>query len=399
MPKLSERAEQMPASPIRRLVPYADAAKARGIKVYHLNIGQPDIETPECAREAVREAGAKVVSYSNSAGNLSFREGLVKYYAGVGISLKASDMIVTNGGSEAITIALAACLNPGDEIIIPEPFYANYNGFAEQNGVKVVSVPSDIRSDFALPSMEEFEKRITPRTKAIMVCNPNNPTGYLYTEAEVRQLGAIAKKHDLYLLADEVYREFCYDGQRHHSVMSLPDMEEHTVLLDSVSKRYSLCGARIGELETRSKTLLAAMMKFAQARLCPPYYGQIAAEAALKAPQSYFKAVYDEYIARRDYMVHALNAMPGVFTPMPHGAFYTVVELPVDDADKFAKWLLEEYSYEGQTVMVAPASGFYSTPGYGAREARLAYVLNIDDLKRAMEVLRHALEEYPGRTR
>lgn len=387
----------MPASPIRRLVPYADAAKARGIKVYHLNIGQPDIETPACALEAVREAEVKVVSYSNSAGNLSLRQGLVNYYAGVGITLEASDMIVTNGGSEAITIALAACMDPGDEVIIPEPFYANYNGFAEQNGVKVVAVPSDVRNHFALPPIEEFEKRITPRTRAIMVCNPNNPTGCLYTEAEVQQLGEIAKKHDLYLLADEVYREFCYDGLKHHSVMSLPGMEEHTVLLDSVSKRYSLCGARIGLIATRNKTLLAAMMKFAQARLCPPFYGQIAAEAALQAPASYFKGVYDEYIARRDYMVKALNDMPGVFSPMPHGAFYTVVELPVDNADSFAKWMLEEYSYEGQTVMVAPASGFYSTPGYGTREARLAYVLKLEDLKKAMEVLRHALEDYPGR--
>lgn len=399
MPKLSERAERMPASPIRRLVPYADAAKARGVKVFHLNIGQPDIETPQCARDAVRQAEVSVVSYSNSAGNLSFREGLVNYYAKVGVSLQASDMIVTTGGSEAITIALAACMNPGDEVIIPEPFYANYNGFAEQNGVKVVSVPSDIRHNFALPPMEEFEKRITPRTKAIMVCNPNNPTGYLYTEAEVRQLGEIARKHDLYLLADEVYREFCYDGNKHHSVMSLHGMEDYTILLDSVSKRYSLCGARVGVLATRNKALLAAMMKFAQARLCPPFYGQIAAEAALNAPESYFKAVYNEYIARRDYMVNALNEIPGVFSPMPHGAFYTVVELPVDDADRFAKWLLEEYSYQGQTVMVAPASGFYSTPGFGAREARLAYVLKLEDLKKSMEVLRHALEEYPGRIR
>lgn len=399
MPKLSERAERMPASPIRRLVPYADAAKARGVKVYHLNIGQPDIETPKCAREAVRQAEVSVVSYSNSAGNLSFREGLVKYYAKVGVSLQASDMIITTGGSEAITMALAACMNPGDEVIIPEPFYANYNGFAEQNGVKVVAVQSDIRHNFALPPMEEFEKRITPRTKAIMVCNPNNPTGYLYTEAEVRQLGEIAKKHDLYLLADEVYREFCYDGNTHHSVMSLRGMEDYTILLDSVSKRCSLCGARVGVLATRNKALLAAMMKFAQARLCPPFYGQIAAEAALNAPESYFKAVYNEYIARRDYMVKALNEIPGVFSPMPHGAFYTVVELPVDDADRFAKWLLEEYSYQGQTVMVAPASGFYSTPGFGTREARLAYVLKLEDLKKAMEVLRHALEEYPGRIR
>lgn len=389
----------MPASPIRRLVPFADAAKARGIKVYHLNIGQPDIETPTCAIEAVRNASVKVVSYSNSAGNLSLRQGLVGYYAKIGISLDASDMIVTNGGSEAITIALAACMDPGDEVIIPEPFYANYNGFAEQNGVKVVSVPSDLRNGFALPPIEEFEKRITPRTRAIMVCNPNNPTGCLYTEAEVRQLGEIAKKHSLFLLADEVYREFCYDGLKHYSVMALPGLEEHTVLLDSVSKRYSLCGARIGLLATRNKALLAAMMKFAQARLCPPFYGQIAAEAALRAPAEYFKAVYEEYIARRDYMVHALNAMPGVVSPMPHGAFYTVVELPVDNADTFAKWLLEEFSYEGQTVMVAPAAGFYSTPGYGTREARLAYVLKLQDLKIAMDVLRRALEVYPGRVR
>lgn len=388
----------MPASPIRRLVPYANEAKARGIKVYHLNIGQPDIASPDCALEAVRHNDLRVVSYSDSAGNLSYRQGLVRYYERLGIGLTPADIIVTASGSEALLFAFTACLNPGDEVIIPEPFYANYNGMAVQTGLRVVPIPSSIESNFALPPIEEFEKRIGPRTRAILVCNPNNPTGYLYSKSEIEQLGAIARKHDLYLLADEVYREFCYDGHEHYSIMQLPDMEQHAVLLDSVSKRYSLCGARIGAFISRNKELMAGVMKLAQARLCASTYGQIAAEAALDAPAEYFKAVYDEYIARRNYMVGALNAMEGVYSPMPRGAFYTTARLPVDDADKFALWLLQEFSYEGQTVMIAPASGFYATEGLGKDEARLAYVLKIEDLRCAMEVLRAALKAYPGRT-
>jgi len=388
----------MPASPIRKLAPYANAAKSRGIKVYHLNIGQPDIVTPQCALDAVRENQLSVVAYSDSAGNASYRQGLVEYYKNIGIEVGTGDIIVTNGGSEGIIFAFAACMNPGEEVIIPEPFYANYNGFATQTGAVVVPIPSSIDNDYALPPIEEFEKRITPRTRAIVVCNPNNPTGYLYSKEEIMRLGDIAKRHNLYLLADEVYREFCYDGQEHFSVMQIPGLEEHTVLLDSVSKRYSLCGARIGAIISRNKALMAGIMKFAQARLCPSSYGQIAAEAAMKAPKDYFEGVYNEYIARRNFMVGALNAMEGVYSPMPRGAFYTTVRLPVDDADKFALWLLESFEHQKQTVMLAPASGFYATPGLGKNEARLAYVLNIDDLRKAMETLDVALKQYPGRT-
>lgn len=397
MPKLSVKAAHMPASPIRALVPFANAAKKRGTKVYHLNIGQPDIATPSCALEAVKNCDARVVSYSESAGNASYREALVDYYKRMNIAIKAEDIIITTGASEAISMAFAVCLNPDEEVIIPEPFYANYNGFAEQNGVKVVPIPSSIEDGFALPPVSEFEKRITPKTRAIMICNPNNPTGYLYSQQEIETLGKLALKHDLFLFADEVYREFCYDGSRHFSVMELPGLENHAVLLDSVSKRYSLCGVRVGAVISKNKELMAAMMKFAQARLCPPFYGQIAAEAALRAPESYFKEVYEEYIKRRDYLVNALNEIPGVVSPMPKGAFYTVVKLPVDSADTFAKWLLEEFSYKGQTVMIAPASGFYATKGLGKNEARIAYVLKIEDLQNAVEVLREALKVYPGR--
>ena len=398
MLQLSDIVQRMPASPIRKLAPYANAAKSRGIKVYHLNIGQPDIVTPQCALDAVRENQLSVVAYSDSAGNASYRQGLVEYYKNIGIEVGTGDIIVTNGGSEGIIFAFAACMNPGEEVIIPEPFYANYNGFATQTGAVVVPIPSSIDNDYALPPIEEFEKRITPRTRAIVVCNPNNPTGYLYSKEEIMCLGDIAKRHNLYLLADEVYREFCYDGQEHFSVMQIPGLEEHTVLLDSVSKRYSLCGARIGAIISRNKALMAGIMKFAQARLCPSSYGQIAAEAAMKAPKDYFEGVYNEYIARRNFMVGALNAMEGVYSPMPRGAFYTTVRLPVDDADKFALWLLESFEHQKQTVMLAPASGFYATPGLGKNEARLAYVLNIDDLRKAMETLDVALKQYPGRT-
>lgn len=387
----------MPASPIRRLVPYANEAKARGVKVYHLNIGQPDIETPACALEAVRQNKLNVVSYSDSAGNKELREGLLRYYGNLGIQLELDNVLVTTGGSEAISMVFACCLDAGDQVIIPEPYYANYSSFAMMSGVEVVPVPSRIEDDFALPKVEAFEKLIGPRTKAIMICNPNNPTGYLYSKEEIERLGAIAKKHDLYLFSDEVYREFCYDGHKHFSVMELEGMEEHAVLLDSVSKRYSLCGVRIGMVVTRNKALRAALMKFAQARLCPPAYGQIAALAALEAPDSYFKQVYDEYVMRRNYLVEALNKIEGVYSPMPKGAFYTTVRLPVKNADEFAQWMLEEYQYKGATTMVAPASGFYATKGLGLDEARLAYVLKREDLEAAVEVLQHALQDYPGK--
>lgn len=394
---VSQRAAVLPSSPIRRLVPYANAAKARGTKVYHLNIGQPDIATPECALQAVRENKVQVVSYTDSAGNLSYREGLVEYYKRLGIGLEPRDIIVTQGGSEAILFAFLGCMDPGDEVLIPEPFYANYNGFAQEAGIKVVPIPSSIENDFALPPVEEFERRITPRTRAIMICNPNNPTGYLYSQGEIEQLGAIASRYDLYILADEVYREFCYDGHKHFSVMQLRGLEDRTILMDSVSKRYSLCGVRVGAFICRNRELVAAVLKYAQARLCPGTYSQMAAEAALKAPESYFKQVYDEYVARRNFMVNALNAMPGVYSPMPKGAFYTQVRLPLHDADAFALWLLEEFEYQGQTVMIAPASGFYATPGLGQDEARLAYVLKIEDLRAAMETLAVALKRYTGK--
>lgn len=398
MPRVSAKGLQMPASPIRRLVPYANAAKARGIKVYHLNIGQPDIKTPEGALDAIRQIKTPVIAYSDSAGYLSYREGMVNYYKKIGIDLSPSDIIITNGGSEAIIFAFLTCLDPGDEVIIPEPFYANYNGFAMQAGINVIPIPSSINNDFALPPIEEFEKRITPRTRAILICNPNNPTGYLYSKQEIEQLGTIVKKHDLFLMSDEVYREFCYDGAEHYSIMQLPGLEEYTVLFDSVSKRYSMCGVRVGAFISRNKELISSAMKFAQARLCPPAFGQIVAEAALATPKEYFEAVYNEYIARRDFMINALNQIPGVYSPMPKGAFYTVAKLPIDDSDNFAKWMLEEFSFEGKTVMVAPATGFYATEGLGKNEVRLAYVLKIEDLREAMRVLAEGLKSYPGRT-
>ncbi len=398
MPQISEKGKAMPASPIRKLVPYAEGAKKRGVKVYHLNIGQPDIATPEVALKAIRDNALKVVEYSHSAGNESYRRGLADYYRSVGIDIDHNQIIITTGGSEAITIGFMSCLNPGDEVIIPEPFYANYNGFATSAGVKVVPVTSSIESDFGLPPIAEFEKLITPKTKGIVICNPNNPTGYLYSREELEQLAVLIKKYDLYLFADEVYREFCYDGNTHFSTMNLQGLENNVILMDSVSKRYSMCGVRVGALISRNCEVMAAAMKFAQARLCPPSYGQIAAEAALNTPKEYFDEVYDEYIQRRDFMVEALNKMEGVVCPKPKGAFYTVVKLPVDDADKFAQWLLESFDYNKQTVMLAPASGFYATPGLGKDEVRIAYVLKIDDLKNAMETLEAALKAYPGRT-
>lgn len=398
MPKVSAKGNMMPASPIRRLVPYAEAAKKKGRKVYHLNIGQPDINTPDVALDAVKNMKETVIEYSHSAGNLSYREGLAKYYKSVDIDVTPEEIMITTGGSEAITFAFLSTLDPGDEIIVPEPFYANYNGFAVSAGVVVKPITSTIDNDFALPAIEEFEKLITPKTKGVVICNPNNPTGYLYSEDELKALSQIIKKYDLYLYADEVYREFCYDGNTHFSAMHLKGLEEHVILMDSVSKRYSMCGVRVGALVTKNKEVIEAAMKFAQARLCPPSFGQIAGEAALNTPKEYFDEVYEEYIQRRNFMVEALNKMAGVYCPLPKGAFYTVVKLPVDDTDKFAQWMLEEFEHNNQTVMVAPASGFYSTPGKGKQEVRIAYVLNKEDLKNAMETLEQALKAYPGNT-
>ncbi|MEG2318547.1 MAG: pyridoxal phosphate-dependent aminotransferase, partial [Rikenellaceae bacterium] len=380
MPKLSQKAIEMPASPIRRLVPYATAAKKRGIHVLHLNIGQPDIDAPQVAVDAIRNLTSNAVAYTFSEGIPSYQAGLVGYYKKNNIALDPKDIMVTTGGSEALLLTFAACFNPDDEVIIPEPFYANYNGFAKQTGIKVVPITASIKNDFALPPMADFEKKITPKTKAIMICNPSNPTGYVYSKDEMEQLRAIALKHDLFLIADEVYREFCYDGNKPISVLELSGLENNAILIDSVSKRYSMCGARVGAIVTRNKELITSLMKFAQARLCPPYFGQKAAEAALDTPQDYFDSVKAEYVARRNYLVKALNEIEGVYCPMPKGAFYAVVSLPVDDADVFAQWMLEEFEYKGNTVMVAPASGFYSTPGQGKNEVRVAYVIEIPEL-------------------
>lgn len=388
----------MPASPIRKLVPYAETAKKAGKIVYHLNIGQPDIETPEVALDAIRNMDEKVIEYSHSAGFESYRNALAFYYQKSGIPVFSEDIIITTGGSEAITFGFMTCCNPGDEIIIPEPFYANYNGFAVTAGLTVVPVSSSIESGFALPPVEEFERKITDKTKAIMICNPGNPTGYLYSKEELEQLRDIVKKYDLYLFADEVYREFCYDGAVPFSVMNLEGIEENVIMIDSVSKRYSMCGARIGALISKNKEVMSAALKFGQARLSPPTIDQIAAEAALKTPLSYFEDVVNEYVARRNIMVEGLNAIPGVFCPEPKGAFYCVARFPVDDTEKFCQWLLEDFEYEGQTVMMAPASGFYSTPGAGKDEARIAYVLKQDSLRNAVKCLEEALKVYPGRT-
>ena len=386
----------MPESPIRKLVPFSDKAKEKGIKVYHLNIGQPDIAMPDAALEAVRAFDQKFVPYSHSAGNLSYRKKLVDYYVQHDIHIGPEDIIITTGASEALLFAMQATMDPGDELIIPEPFYANYLGFSINAGVKVVPITSSIENGFALPPIEEFEKAISPRTKAIVICNPNNPTGYLYTLEELKVLKEIALKHDLFLFADEVYREFTYDGKKHVSIMHLEGLEKNVVLIDSVSKRYSACGVRIGALVTRNKELLFTAMKFAQARLSPPSYGQIASEAALKTPRAYFDQVVAEYTARRDTVVRRVNRMKGAFCPNPSGAFYIVARLPIDDSDRFCRWLLESYSYQNQTVMLAPASGFYSTQGLGKNEVRISYVLNTQDLERAMDVLEQALKDYPG---
>lgn len=398
MPTISHKAAAMPASPIRKLVPFAEAAKKRGTKIYHLNIGQPDIETPTSFLNAIKNADLKIVEYSHSAGNESYRKKLCNYYQEYNINLDPSEIIITCGGSEAIEFALLSCFNPGDEIIIPEPFYANYNGFSKAADVVVKPIRSFIETGFALPPIAEFEKAITPKTKGIMICNPGNPTGYLYTKAELEALRDLVKKHDLFLLSDEVYREFCYDGKEYVSVMHLSGIENNVVLLDSISKRYSACGARIGAMISKNKEIMTAALKFAQARLSPPSYGQIGAEAALDTPKSYFEGVKKEYVARRDYVIGALNKMEGVFCPNPSGAFYCIAKLPIDNADKFCQWLLEEFNYNSQTVMLAPATGFYSTPGAGSNEVRIAYVLKIEDLKAAMTCLEEALKSYPGKT-
>ena len=397
MPQISSKGLAMPSSPIRKLVPFADKAKAKGIKVYHLNIGQPDIQTPQVALDALKHCDEKVIAYTHSAGNVSLRKKMAKYYQNIGIDVNEHEIMVTTGGSEAITIAFLATLNPGDEIIIPEPFYANYNAFALMCGVTVKTITSVIENNFALPPICEIEKAITPRTKGIVIVNPNNPTGYLYSQEELEHLATIVKKHDLYLYADEVYREFCYDGLKHFSTMQLKGIEQNVILFDSVSKRYSECGVRVGAIVTHNKEVMTAALKFGMARLCAPAIGQILAEASLDTPAEYFENVHKEYTTRRNNMVEALNKMPGVVCPMPKGAFYAVVKLPIDDADKFAQWLLEDFEYNKQTVMVAPASGFYSTPGLGKDEVRIAYVLEIEELKGAMETLAKALEVYPGR--
>ncbi len=396
MPHISDKALHMPSSPIRKLVPFAEAAKKKGIKIYHLNIGQPDIETPIEFLNAVKTANINVLEYSHSAGNESYRKKLSSYYSGFDIHIDDTDIMVTCGGSEAIAIAMLTCFNAGDEVIVPEPFYANYNGFSATTNCKLVPITTTIQNNFALPSISEFEKKINSKTKGILICNPGNPTGAVYSKEELQALCDLVKKHDLYLLSDEVYKEFCYDGKPFFSVMQLAGIEENTILLDSISKRYSACGARIGTLISKNKTVMSAALKFAQTRLSPPSYGQIGAEAALNTPKSYFEKVNTEYVKRRNYLVTELNKIEGVFCPMPSGAFYCIAQLPIDNADNFCQWLLESFSYNGKTVMLAPASGFYSSPHLGKQEVRLAYVLNLDDLKESVICLKEALKQYPN---
>lgn len=386
----------MPESPIRKLVPYAEKAKAQGKTVFHLNIGQPDIATPQVALDAIKNIDRTVIEYSHSAGFASYREKLAKYYQNIDINVTSEDILITTGGSEALTFGFMSTCNPDDEVIIPEPFYANYNGFAKSAGLNVVPVTANIEDGFALPPIEEIEKKITSKTKAIVICNPGNPTGYLYSEEELLKLRDIVQKHDLFLFADEVYREFCYDGAKPFSVMNLDGIENNVIMIDSVSKRYSMCGARIGALVSKNKELISSALKFAQARLSPPTIDQIASEAALDTPQSYFDDVVSEYVERRNIMVEGLNSIEGVFCPKPSGAFYCVAQFPVDNTERFCQWLLEEFEYEGATVMMAPASGFYSTKGQGTKEARIAYVLNQDSLKKAVKCLEEALKVYPG---
>ncbi len=397
MPTVSKRGEIMPASPIRRLAPLADEAVARGVKVYRLNIGQPDVPTPPAALEAIHAVDRTVLEYSPSAGLLSLRQKLQEYYRRFGIEVDVDDIIVTCGGSEAVLFAFMACLDPGDEVIIPEPAYANYMAFAISAGARIVTVPSKISNGFALPPISEFEELITSRTKAILICNPNNPTGYLYTPAELMQIRDLVKEHNLFLFSDEVYREFCYTDAPYISAMTLPGIEDQVVLIDSVSKRYNECGIRVGALITRHEKLKRNVMKFCQARLSPPLLGQIVAEASIDTPADYMRSTFMQYLQRRNFLIKALNKIPGVYTPMPMGAFYTVASLPVDDADHFCAWCLSDFSYNGQTVFMAPASGFYTDPGLGRNEVRIAYVLEIPELERAVEVLAKALEAYPGK--
>ncbi len=396
MPTVSRKGEAMPSSPIRKLVPFAENAERAGKKVFYLNIGQPDIHTPEVAQQAIKDADIPVLAYSHSAGFASLRAGLSAYYHGKNLPVSSEEIIVTTGGSEALLFTFGSAMDEGDEVIIPEPFYANYNGFATASGVKVVPVEANIENGFALPPVSAFEAAITSKTKGILICNPGNPTGYLYSKEELEQLRAIVLKHDLFLIADEVYREFTYDGAKHYSVLGMDGLEEHAIVVDSFSKRYSMCGARIGCLVSKNKSFMATAMKFAQARLSPPTYAQIASEAALKTPQSYFDDVNAEYVERRNVLVEGLNSIDGVFCPKPKGAFYAVASFPVESAEHFAEWLLSEFDHHGKTLMMAPAAGFYAKPELGRQQARLAYVLNVEDLKECIEIVRHALQVYPG---
>ena len=399
MASISFKAQKMPASAIRKLVPLADAAKKQGVKVYHLNIGQPDITSPDCALEAVRNLKMRNVSYSNSAGLIELREGLVnRYYKGIGINIDVSEIIVTVAGSEGVNMALEITCNEGDEVIVLEPFYTNYNTFAYMNGISLKAIPTDIRKGFQVPDISEFEKAITDRTKAILICNPGNPTGTLYSKESMLALGDVARRHDLFLISDEVYREFCYTDEPHFSAMNIPDLGQNVILVDSVSKRYNLCGARIGCIVSHNKDVMTAAMKYAQARLCPPVLGQHAAIGALDTPKEYFRDVREEYIKRRNYMINRLNQIPGVFTPMPMGAFYTVAELPVDNTENFARWMLETFRLDNETTMVTPAASFYKTPGKGLNHARIAYVLEIPEMEKALKCLEEGLKQYPGRT-
>ncbi len=394
MPELSKRSHEMPASAIRRLVPYAEAAKSRGIKVYHLNIGQPDIKTPQNAIDAIRNYDGTVVEYTHSAGILEYRKGLAKYYQSKGIDVTYEDIIVTAGGSEALNFAMNIAFNPGDELIIPEPYYTNYNSFAKMADVKIVPITSKIEDGFALPKLEDFEKKLTDKTKGILICNPSNPTGSLYLKDELELLSDFARKHDLFIIADEVYREFVYDGYEHVSVLQLKGIEDRVILVDSNSKRYSECGTRTGCLVSKNKEIMANALKYAQARLSPPYFGQLLGMASLETPQEYFDEVYKEYVERRNFLVEALNKIDGVFTPMPKGAFYTIAQLPIDDSDNFCRWMLESFEYEGQTVMMAPATGFYSKPELGKQQVRIAYVLKKEDLQNAVKCLEEGIKKY-----
>ena len=399
MANISTKAQQMPASAIRKLVPLADAAKKQGTKVYHLNVGQPDIKSPNCALDAIKNFSLENVSYSHSAGLMELRKGLVeKYYKKIGIDITVDELITTVAGSESVNLALEIACNPGDEVIVLEPFYTNYNTFAFMNGLTLKAIPTDIRNGFQVPDIEEFEKAITEKTKAILVCNPGNPTGTQYSKESMLALGEIARKHDLFLLSDEVYREFCYTDEPHFSAMNIPDLDQNVILIDSVSKRYNLCGARIGCIVSHNKDVMAAAMKFAQARLCPPVLGQYAAIGALDTPDEYFEAVREEYIKRRDYMINGLNKIEGVFTPLPMGAFYTIAELPVDDVENFARWMLETFRIDNETTMVTPAASFYKTPGMGKNHARIAYVLEVPEMEKALRILEEGLKAYPGRT-